>query len=91
MQQRTWQVLAAKEAIAHNIAQKRKIGFEAAEKIEEKMKMPFQPAIDRKKVLGKERLVILIVTQEGEYFLGQKIFSEDESCNASTCMDFILR
>ena len=69
---------------------KKKIRFEAAEKVEEKMKIPFQLAIDGKKVLGKERFAILVVTQEGEYFLGQKTFSQVESCNASSCTDFIL-
>ena len=69
---------------------KKEMRFDAAEKAEEKMKIPFQLAIEGKKVLGKERFAILVVTQEGEYFLGQKTFSEDESCNASSCTNFIL-
>jgi len=68
---------------------KKKLRLEAAKEVEKKMKMPFQSAIDGKIVLGKERFVILTVTKEGEYFLGQKTFAEDESCNASACTDFI--
>jgi len=33
----------------------------------------------------------LAVSTKGEYFLGQKTFKSNESCNASRCTDFILR
>jgi len=55
------------------------------------MQTVYQVAFDGKKLLGKERLAVLTISTEGDYFLGTKTFPSDERCNAKACSRFIIR
>jgi len=71
---------------------KRKFRKEAVIKGEEKMMQTvYQVAFDGKKLLVKERLAVLAISTEGDYFLGIKTFQSDERCNAEACSRFIIR